>query len=143
MQPTKADPAVLEELALGLRDVLLGVRRSAPGDDHDRAAVGLLAHLLEVGPVRAGDLAERACLDPSTVSRHLRALEDAGHLVRTPDHEDRRATLLEVSPSGRALVLETRAQRIAILRRATAAWSDKDLATVTRLVRRLADDLET
>ena len=127
---------------MALRDVVLGIRRSAPGDDHDRAAVGLLSHLLTLGPVRAGDLAERACLDPSTVSRHLKALEDAGYLMRSPDPEDKRATLLEVSPAGRTLVSAALDHKITVLDDAVAAWPPADVATLTRLVRRLADDLE-
>jgi DNA-binding MarR family transcriptional regulator len=130
-------------LAVALRDVLLGVRRASPGDDHDRAALGLLSHLASLGPMRAGDLAEAACLDPSTVSRHLKALEDDGHLLRSADPDDRRATLIEVSPSGVELVAAARSQRTALLGRAVAEWAPDDVRTLARLVRRLADDLES
>jgi DNA-binding MarR family transcriptional regulator len=131
----------LDALADALREVLLGVRRAAPGDDHDKAAVGLLSHLVSLGPVRAGDLAERACLDPSTVSRHLKGLEDDGYLLRTPDPDDRRATLIEVSPTGYELVAAARAQRIAVLERAVSAWPSADVRDLTRLAQRLADEL--
>lgn len=133
----------LEALAVALRDVYLGIRRDAPGDDHDKAALGLLSHLTSLGPMRAGDLADAACLDPSTVSRHLRVLEDDGHLLRSADPDDRRATLIEVSPSGRRLVAAARSQRIALLTRAVADWPRDDVRTLAHLVRRLADDLES
>lgn len=138
---TRREDHRLDALADALREVFLGVRRAAPGDDHDRAAVGLLSQLVSLGPVRAGDLAERACLDPSTVSRHLKGLEDDGYLLRTADPDDGRATLVEVSPSGHQLVAAARAQRIAVLERAVAAWPDADVHDLTRLVQRLADAL--
>jgi DNA-binding MarR family transcriptional regulator len=142
VQATKRREAVLADLATGLRDVLLGMRRNVGGTEHEKAAVVLLSHLLSVGPVRASDLAERACLDPSTVSRHLKSLEAAGYLTRTPDPGDGRATVLGVSAAGQRLVDDARVQRIALLRSALAGWTAADVATLTALVRRLADDLE-
>jgi DNA-binding MarR family transcriptional regulator len=76
------------------------------------------------------------------VSRHLRGLEDDGHLARTPDPEDRRATLLQVTESGRELVRSAREQRLTLFGKAIADWNDEDLTTLTELVRRLAQDLE-
>ena len=142
MQATKLSETTLAELASALRDAVLVVRRRVGGTEHEKAAVVLLSHLLSVGPVRAGDLAERACLDPSTVSRHLKSLEGAGYLTRTPDPADGRATVVEVSAEGRRLVDDAREQRIALLRSALVGWTASDVATLTTLVRRLADDLE-
>lgn len=142
MQPTKTSEETLAELAFALRDVLLAMRRRVGGTEHEKAAVVLLSHLLSIGPVRAGDLAERACLDPSTVSRHLKSLEGAGYLTRTPDPADGRATVVEVSAEGRRLVDDARAERIALLRTALAGWTTADITSLTTLVRRLADDLE-
>ena len=62
--------------------------------------------------------------------------------MRTPDPEDGRATLLKVSAKGRALVTEARKQRTAMLQKAVADWSEKDVHLLTTLTRRLADDLE-
>jgi DNA-binding MarR family transcriptional regulator len=138
--PTPASP--LQDLAYALRDVVLRVRRSAPGDEHERAAIGLLSLLMRLGPVRASSLAEHACLNPSTVSRHLKELENAGHVVRRGDPDDGRATVLEVSPEGRELVAATTAQRIAVLESAVATWTAADVTNMTKLVRRLANDLE-
>jgi DNA-binding MarR family transcriptional regulator len=118
-------------------------RRQAAASAHDTAVVTLLAHLISLGPLRAGELAERACLDPSTVSRHLRSLEVGGYLMRTPDPVDGRATLLQVTDSGKELVLEARRQRLVGLGQAVTDWTPEDLATLTRLARKLADSMET
>jgi DNA-binding MarR family transcriptional regulator len=139
MQATKSD---LVGLADSLRDVVMAVRRRSTGSAHDKSVVALLAHLTKVGPLRGSDLAERACLDASTVSRHLRSLEIDGYLVRTPDPEDGRATLLRVTADGQQVVAEARQQRLTMLGEAVSDWSEEDLATLTHLTRRLADSLE-
>jgi DNA-binding MarR family transcriptional regulator len=132
----------LTKLADALRDVVMAARRQAAGSAHDKSVVALLAHLTTVGPLRGGDLAERACLDASTVSRHLRALESDGYLVRTPDPEDGRATLLQVTKAGERVVAEARQQRLEMLRTAVTDWTEKDIVTLTRLTQRLAESLE-
>lgn len=136
-------PTELEKLADALRDVVMVARRRAARSAQDTSVVALLAHLMAGGPLRAGDLAERACLDPSTVSRHLRVLEAEGCLVRTPDPEDGRATLLQVTPAGQRLVAEARSDRLGMLSDAVVGWPEKDVVALTRLTRRLADSLES
>jgi DNA-binding MarR family transcriptional regulator len=143
MPTTKATRVELEKLADALRDVAMVARRQAARSAQDTSVVGLLAHLMAGGPLRAGDLAERACLDPSTVSRHLGALEADGCLVRTPDPEDGRATLLQITPAGEQLVAEARSERLGLLSDAVSGWSEKDVIALTRLTRRLADSMES
>lgn len=138
-----ADPRSAEaELFDGLRLVFQQLRHGGPGNHSDRAAVALLAQLKALGPVRASELAERACLTASTVSRHVKELEDAGYVVRRADPVDKRATVLEVSAAGRKLVATTIAQRVQALQRAVASWPDSDVAILTELMHRLAADLE-
>ena len=62
--------------------------------------------------------------------------------MRTPDPEDGRATQLEVTPKGEQIVDEARGQRLALLGDALDGWSERDVATLTRLTRRLAESLE-
>lgn len=119
----------------------MAARRQAAGSAQDKSVIGLLGHLTMAGPLRASELAEFACLDASTVSRHLRSLETDGYLVRTPDPEDARATLLQITKAGRDVVAEARRHRLEMLADALADWSEKDLATLTRLTRRFADNL--
>ena len=45
---------------------------------------------------------------PPTMSRVLAALDDAGLLVRTPDPQDARSALVELSPEGRAMIEQLR-----------------------------------
>jgi DNA-binding MarR family transcriptional regulator len=132
----------LVELADALRAVMVVGRRKSPGSAHDKSVFTLLVHLISVGPLRASDLSERACLDLSTVSRHLRSLEDEGYVRRAPDPDDGRAQLLAVTPKGERLVRRVRAQRLAMLGEALDGWSDADRSELIRLTRRLAAGLE-
>ena len=113
------------------------------GDPDTGARAYLLGHVDRLAPVRATDIADSTALDLSTVSRHLRGLEDAGHLVRSPDPDDRRAALLSVTDQGREFVADAVRARTALLTAATADWADDDVATLSHLMTRLAHDLET
>ena len=133
----------LIDLADGLRDVVMATRRKASGSAHDKSVVLMLSHLMTLGPLRASDLSERACLDLSTVSRHLSSLEVDGYITRSPDPHDRRAQLLSVTPAGEKLVTRAREQRLGMLAQALDGWSDDDRSDLIRLTRRLADSLES
>jgi DNA-binding MarR family transcriptional regulator len=122
--------------------MVVQVKRRA-GDPDTGARAYLLGHVDRLAPVRATDIADCTALDLSTVSRHLRGLEDAGHLVRIPDPDDRRASLLSVTDQGREFVADAVRARTALLAAATAEWADDDVATLSALMTRLAHDLET
>ncbi|HEY8474159.1 MAG TPA: MarR family winged helix-turn-helix transcriptional regulator [Natronosporangium sp.] len=104
-------------------------------------AMGCLSVLSRLGPVRISRLADELLLDISTTSRHVRNLEAAGLLSRETDPADQRATLLTVTPAGDDYLREGLARFGRALAGATVDWSDQDLATLTDLLNRLADDL--
>ena len=139
----ESPPRDLVDLADALRDVMIVARKKSAGSAHDKSVLTLLWHLMTFGPLRASELADRALLDLSTVSRHLSALESDGYITRTPDPADGRAHLLAVTKSGQKLVREARAQRLAMLADALKGWSDADRSDLIRLIRQLADSLET
>jgi DNA-binding MarR family transcriptional regulator len=124
-----------------ITDVVVRLKRRT-GDPEGSARTFLLAHIDRHAPVRATDLAEYVGLDLSTVSRHLRVLEDQAHVVRSPDPDDRRASLLALSPDGQAALERAVKARAATLAEATAHWADSDVTTLAHLLTCLADDLE-
>lgn len=105
------------------------------------AQVMLLYTLHCSGPVRLSDLAGRLQLDVSTVSRQVRTLEQSGHIARSPDPNDGRATVLTVTSAGIQVLNEASEQRRARLAAALRNWAADDLATLGTLLTRLADDL--
>ena len=107
----------------------------------DKAGLVLLGQLAEHGPMRLSDLANAVQLDPSTISRQVRALCEGGFTVAVPDPDDKRARRLEISTTGRAEV-EAVAQELAeVLGCAVQGWPHRDVATLTALLTRLGDEL--
>jgi DNA-binding MarR family transcriptional regulator len=64
----------------------------------------LLSHVLKLGPIRPGDLAEVMTLDASTLTRNLKPLVDAGwvELAPGPDGRSRSVTITEAGRVKRA-----------------------------------------
>jgi DNA-binding MarR family transcriptional regulator len=75
----------------------------------------VLVTLEEHEPLRLSELARREAVTPPTMSRVLAALDDAGLLVRTPDPQDARSALVELSPAGRTMIEQLRTERTAVL----------------------------
>ena len=75
----------------------------------DLTALSILSALKESPGSRLTDLAESLKLDLSNASRQSSLLESAGLIERTADPNDRRATLLVITPLGGGLL--DRAQR--------------------------------
>jgi DNA-binding MarR family transcriptional regulator len=107
----------------------------------DKSGLVLLGQLVEHGPMRLSDLANAVQLDPSTVSRQVRALCEGGFTVAVPDPDDKRARLLEISAKGRAEVSSVAQELAEMFGRAVSAWPQRDVATLTSLLARLADEL--
>lgn len=57
-------------------------------------------------PVRLGFLAERLRIVPRSATDVVDSLEAAGWVIRTPDSQDRRAVLIELTDSGVALAAD-------------------------------------
>lgn len=62
----------------------------------------LLAHVVKLGPLRLGDLAEAMRLEPSTLSRNLQPLLDKG-LAQVNVGDDARSRIVEATAAGVAL----------------------------------------
>jgi DNA-binding MarR family transcriptional regulator len=104
----------------------------------DRGGYWVLAKLNTLAPIRLSDLAVALELDPSTVSRHIKTLSEAGLVGRESDPDDRRAALLSPTEGGRSALEASRALRLRSLREATAQWPDSDREMLVELLERLA-----
>lgn len=60
----------------------------------------LLSYVVKLGPIRPGDLAAEMKIGPSTLTRNMRPLIDAGWLELGPG-PDGRSRLVSVTPAGR------------------------------------------
>jgi DNA-binding MarR family transcriptional regulator len=130
-----ANSQIEQQLTILLRRVQRIHLSTASGDlDLDRSAFGIMCRLADEGPQRLGSLAQAFGLDPSTITRQVQALESAGLARRATDSADRRASILDLSDEGRAVLLRTRDHRRARFEAALADWSPKEKAEFGRLL---------
>lgn len=89
-----------------------------------------LSSVEALGPVRLGDLAAHEGVTAPTQSRLVGSLEQQGLLRRMPDPEDRRATLLAITPQGRRQLEQLRGERSAFLVSQIATLTDEQRAAL-------------
>jgi DNA-binding MarR family transcriptional regulator len=108
----------------------------------ERSAYGIMAKLADEGPQRLGALATAFRLDPSTITRQVQALEELGLAERRTDPTDRRASILNLSASGREALEQTRTHRRARLQMALSSWPEADVADFGRLLEQFNASLD-
>ena len=136
-----------EQIEQQLTTLLRRVQRihlsTSSGDVNlERSAYGILAKLADEGPHRLGALAAAFGLDPSTITRQVQALGELGLTERRQDPSDRRASILDLSATGREVFAKTRAHRRARLRSALDEWPEDDLTDFGRLLGRFNTSLD-
>ncbi len=146
MPPTEASLAAAD-LSVEVADLLGQVsRRLHRGTNEALAPYGLsrtqarVIRLLADGPLRMAAIADRLCVVPRTVTDLVDVVEADGFVVRRPDPDDRRSTLVELTDAGRDLL-----DRLAVARRESAALvfghlCPEDRAALLRVLRDLAPD---
>ena len=100
----------------------------------ERSAYGILCQLADEGPQRLGVLAATFGLDPSTITRQVKALEDAGLAARTTDSTDRRASILDLTPEGRVVLDSTREYRRSRMLAVITDWTHEEREEFGRLL---------
>ena len=108
------------ELEGGLYDVLATLRRSG-----------------EPYRLRPSEFAGTLMLTSSGTTKRLDRLERAGLIERTPDPDDRRGTLIALTPAGRRLVDATVEAHLENERRLLSALTDSERSRLAGLLRKL------
>lgn len=108
------------------------------GIDVERGAAMLLTHIVDHAPITSHEIARRAGLDPSTVSRHVSRLEGEDLVTRSPDPNDARAARVSPTRKGRKTVARLREAHRALLAEILRDWPTEDLEALAPLLHRLA-----
>lgn len=133
MQPHRDEVRRLAEaVTTFVEDAHRGMART-----FDVTRIGLLRLVCE-GPVRPSDAADALDVNPSTVTRHVRSLEDEGHVRVTGDPDDRRSCLVCATPEGRAEVARFAEAGVDVFAAVIHDWSPGDVREFARLIDRLA-----
>jgi DNA-binding MarR family transcriptional regulator len=110
------------------------LKSKQPGDTIDHSAHLALFVLRCNGALRLSDLATKMEID-----RHVRALEQAGLLRRSPDPDDGRAFRVELTDEGTAEWETAAKRRMELLSQAMNGWTEQDVETFEKLMTRFAD----
>ena len=124
---------------------LVRLARPAAGSAHGSGLpiwhASMLNLLEHQGERRLGCVATDLDVDPSVVSRRVVALEEAGHVHRRPDPEDRRAQLLGLTDAGRAVLAAHRRYRNLQLAAALGDLDDEEVRRVAVGFKELVEQL--
>lgn len=111
-------------------------------DDVTPSQTSALARIEQLGPLRLGVLAEVEGTSAATMCKVVDGLETRNLVTRVPDPEDGRASNLQLSGEGGALLAELRARSTEALRTALAALDvgERDVVAQTiAVLERLSD----
>ena len=108
------------------------------GNDAPAAQWRVLSLLEQEGARRVGELAAAARTTQPGMTRLLGLLEREGLVLRSPDPDDSRATVVDITPQGTAAVATWRAEFSEILAPRFAALNDSDWSALTRAAEILA-----
>ena len=146
---TAVQPRAVEDISVQLVALVRGLRElhvalvDAGGHHVEASALGLLARLDELGATRLSALAAGMCLDLSTVSRQVPALEREGWVDRTRDPQDHRAQLLQLTDAGRDMLQTIRRSRADVLAQLLPDWSESELRHFADQLTRFNRDVAT
>ncbi|MCD2341084.1 MarR family transcriptional regulator [Ideonella azotifigens] len=110
------------------------------GIDLDRALFPLLVRIERRGPLGIKELAELCGRDYTTVSRQVTKLESLGLAARQVHEQDARIKQAVITEKGRVMTTALDGAREKIITSLLADWDKQELADLSRLMRRLADD---
>jgi DNA-binding MarR family transcriptional regulator len=100
----------------------------------------VLATLRRTGPpyrLRPTELTNASMLTSSGTTKRLDRLEQAGLIARAPDPDDRRGTLISLTPAGRELIDGLTAAHLENEQRLLGALSEADRRRLADLLRKL------
>ncbi|MEU4196687.1 MarR family winged helix-turn-helix transcriptional regulator [Kribbella sp. NPDC026611] len=89
---------------------------------------------------RPSVIGERLGMAPSSVTRNIQALEDAGQVTVEIDPDDGRTCLVSATAAGLSELQQLDDIGATVFGAVVEDWSDSDIKTLTRLLERLTSD---
>jgi DNA-binding MarR family transcriptional regulator len=123
------------ELAGHLRLVIVRTARrlrQEAGVELSPSMTAALSTIERHGPLTPSELASRERIQRPTATRVLARLEDSGLVQRTPDPQDRRSSLVTVTPAASELLAELRTRKTAFLAERLEKLDPEERATLDR-----------
>ncbi|MFW6204971.1 MAG: MarR family winged helix-turn-helix transcriptional regulator [Actinomycetota bacterium] len=130
--PAESAAQTLAELAPRLGRIIAGALESDSEIALSLRQYRMLERLTE-RPHRTGELATVSGVTQPTASAAIASLETRGLVARKPDPLDRRATLIEISDSGRQILATAKARVLQRLMVVTAEMTAEDAQELAAL----------
>ncbi|WP_083975404.1 MarR family winged helix-turn-helix transcriptional regulator [Kitasatospora mediocidica] len=108
-------PDSIARLRLVIARLNRQMAQASSGQDLTSAQLSALARIEQHGPLRLGELAARERVAAPSMIRTLGPLSSAGLIAKSPDPQDGRSQLLELSEPGRQAIAQIRRERSALL----------------------------
>ena len=128
---TRSDSLRSLELEVGvmIRRVrrVIGDRARAVHPDLQPASYLILSSVASSGPVRASVLVELFDIDKGAISRQVGHLLELGLLVKEPDPDDARASLISLTDEGQRRMADVAEHRYKLLDENLADWDAAEL----------------
>lgn len=132
------DTELAAELRTSVMRLARRLRRMRADTSLGLGQLAALGTLDRHGPMTPGELAAHERVQPPSMSRIVKALEETGYVTRTPHPTDGRQVVLALTPAGERMLKEDRRYREAWL-----AQRLRDLSAEDRdLLRRAAEVLD-
>jgi DNA-binding MarR family transcriptional regulator len=100
-----------------------------------------LSLLVENGPTLMRKLSEEMLVTPANVTGIMDRLEEKSLVKRTPGKGDRRATIIEITPEGRALFERVAEKKADMLQKALAMFKKDELVTLHSLLEKFQKEM--
>jgi DNA-binding MarR family transcriptional regulator len=127
----------------GLRECSRHVQRGVADHPLDEIDVGLLALAQEAdGMLRPSRAAEELEVAFPSVTRHVRGLQRAGHVVIEPDPDDRRSYRIALSAEGAAMLRDFRSDLVTRFAPVVDGWDPAEVAALADGLNKLAAALD-
>jgi DNA-binding MarR family transcriptional regulator len=107
----------------------------------DAALARLLVGVHRHGPIGVVDLSDRSGRDHTTVSRQVAKLAELGLVERKASQEDRRVSKIVTTTRGARVARAVADAHQKLVQPVLDGWKDRDVVELTRLMRRLADEV--
>jgi DNA-binding MarR family transcriptional regulator len=127
--------------AIGIRHRALSISALAPLGIHPGHKL-LLLELETAGPRTQAQLADACGYEPPTITLSVRQLEAAGLVARSSSPTDGRATIVELTDQGRALLRELKAAWRQVAQQTVAGLTSTNVEQLTTVLEDLAASLD-
>jgi DNA-binding MarR family transcriptional regulator len=103
----------------------------------------LLLELARTGPMLQAQLSEALGCEPPSVTLMARKLEAAGHIRRRPAPSDKRASIVELTDTGKALAVQVKQLWRALAEEAVTGLPAQTVADLPGILNTLAGNVDT